>query len=388
MRPRPQILIADDNPENLEILQIRLAACGYDVVTAGDGREALRVAREALPDLILLDIMMPKMDGIEVCRTIRQDRAMPFVPIIMITAKSDPEDVVVGLEAGADEYLTKPVDQIALVARVKSMLRIKELHDKSQEQTLQLSDWNQRLEERVAEQSAELQRIGQLKRFFPPQLVDSIVSSGDQDLMKSHRREITAVFCDLQGFTSFAETAEPEDIIEVMREYHNAIGPLTFRYGATIEHFVGDGLTAYFNDPIPCPDPAARAVHMALAMHEEVGRLIEAWTGRGYDLGFKIGVALGYATLGQFGFEGQFHYGAIGSVLNLASRLCDRARHGETLITQRVYAEVEDLVEATPIGEVTLKGFRKPITALNAVRMRAVPHPGPDHPPGGRISPP
>ncbi len=385
MKTPPQILIADDNPEILDICRIRLAAHGYDILTASDGEEALTVAKENLPDLILLDIMMPELNGIEVCQRLRGDPALPFIPIILITAKSEPEDVVAGLEAGAEEYLTKPVDQTALVARAKSMLRIKELHDKSQEQsatleaqTTELAELNQDLEElnqdlekRVADQLVELERISHLKRFFSPQLAELIVSSGDNKFMESHRQEITVVFCDLRNFTEFSATAEPEEQLRVLREYHEVVGSLIFRYEATLEHFAGDGVMSFFNDPMPCPDPAASAVRMAIDMRDEVGGLLKKWGKRGFELGFGVGVALGYATLGQVGFEGQFHYMAIGSVANLASRLCDQAQNGQILITQRIYAEVEDLAQVEPIGELTFKGFHKPVPAFQVLGMNA-----------------
>ena len=377
MRTPPQILIVDDNPTNLDIFETRLATHGYDVITARDGEEGLAVARERQPDLILLDIMMPKMDGIEVCRRLKDDPSLPFMPIILVTAKAEAKDVVAGLEAGGDEYLTKPVDHSALVARVKSMLRIKALHDTTQEQAgrletqaAQLAEWNQTLEKRVAEQLEELDRVGQLKRFFSPQLAELIVSSGLESIVKSHRREITVVFCDLRNFTAFSETAEHEDVMRVLREYHEAIGPLIFRFEATLEHFAGDGVMAFFNDPVPCPDPAARAVRMAVAMRQEMDELLEVWRKRGYDLGLGIGIAMGYATLGQIGFEGLFHYGAIGSVLNLASRLCDSAESGQIFITKRIYAEVDDLVEVEAIGELDLKGFHRPVPALNLVGLK------------------
>ena len=377
MRTPPQILIVDDNSANLDIFETRLAAHGYDIITARDGAEGLAVAMERKPDLILLDIMMPKMDGIEVCRRLKGDPSLPFIPVILVTAKAEVEDVVAGLEAGGDEYLTKPVDQKALVARVKSMLRIKELHDTTQEQAerieadaARLAEWNESLQKQVAQQVAELDRVGQLKRFFSPQIADVIASSGSDDLMASHRREITVVFCDLRGFTPFAETAEHEDVMRVLGEYHEAVGPLIFRFEATLEHFAGDGLMAIFNDPVPCPDPAARAVRMALAMRVAVDGLVERWRKRGYDLGLGVGIAVGYATLGQIGFEGRFHYGAIGTVLNLASRLCDAAKAGQILLTQRVYADVEDLAEVEPIGDLELKGFARPVPTMNLLALK------------------
>ncbi len=377
MRVPPRILIADDQPMNVDILQTRLAVHGYELLTAADGEEALGVARAQLPDLILLDIMMPKMDGLEVCRLLKGDAALPFMPIIMVTAKADTKDIVAGLEAGADEYLTKPVDQAALVARVKSMLRIKALHDTVQEQAvrleaqaLQLADWNRTLEQRVAEQLAELERIGRLKRFFSPQLAELIVSTGEEKLLESHRREVTVVFCDLRGFTAFAETTEPEEVMEVLRDYHTALGELIFRYEGTLERFTGDGLMVFFNDPVPCPDPAARAVRMAVAMRQRVGELTETWRKRGHELDWGVGIAQGYATLGKIGFEGRFDYAAIGPVTNLAARLCGEAAGGQILISQRVYAAVEALAVADLVGDLSLKGFVKPVPAYNVWALK------------------
>ncbi len=378
MRDPARILIVDDTPTNVDSLARRLSAHGYEILTAGDGEEGLALAREQQPDLILLDIMMPKMDGIKVCQHVKGDASLPFIPIILVTAKSDSKDVVAGLEAGAEEYLIKPVEQTALVARVKSMLRIKELHDKSQEQAARLEaqaaelvDLNQGLEQRVAEQLTELEHVSQLKRFFSPQLAELIVSSGDDKFMKSHRQEITVVFCDLRNFTEFSSTAEPEEQLRVLREYHNAVGSLIFRFEATLEHFAGDGVMAFFNDPVPCPDPAARAIEMAIAMRGEVGELRKTWEKRGFELGFGVGIALGYATLGQVGFEGQFHYMAIGSVANLASRLCNQAKDGQILITQRVYADVEEMAEVEPVGEFKFKGIHKPVPAYQVLGMNA-----------------
>jgi len=377
VRNPARILIADDNPMNLDILQKRLAVHGYEILTAADGEEALAAAREAQPDLILLDIMMPKMDGLEVCRRLKGDPAFPFTPIVMVTAKADSKDVVAGLEQGADEYLTKPVDQAALVARVKSMLRIKAMHDTIQEQgtrleaqAAQLAGWNKTLEQRVTQQLAELERVGRLKRFLSPQLAEAIVSTGDEKILESHRREITVAFCDLRGFTAFSETAAPEEVMEVLRDYHAAMGELIFRFEGTLERFAGDGLMVFFNDPLPCPDPAARAVRMAVAMRERAGELGKAWRKRGHELDFGVGIANGYATLGKIGFEGRFDYGAIGPVTNLASRLCDEANGGQILISNRVFAGVEDLVEAEPAGELLLKGFHRPIAVFNVLHLK------------------
>jgi adenylate cyclase len=370
MREPPRLLIVDDQPMNVDILQTRLAVHGYDILTAYDGEEALAVAYAEQPDLILLDIMMPKMDGIEVCQRLKAESSLPFMPIIMVTAKADTSDVVAGLDAGADEYLTKPVDQTALVARVKSMLRIKALHDTVQEQAEQLADWNRTLEQRVQEQLTELERAGRLKRFFSPQLAELVVSSGGEQLLQSHRQEVTVVFCDLRGFTTFSEAAEPEEVMNVLREYHTALGTLIFRFEGTLERFTGDGLMVFFNDPLPCEDHAARGVRMAVAMRQEMGKLVETWRRRAYQLDFGVGIAQGYATLGMIGFEGRVDYAAVGPATNLASRLCDAARGGQILISQRVYAEVEELVEAESLGELALKGLRHPVPAYNVVRLR------------------
>lgn len=377
MRTIPWILIADDNPLNLDILQTRLAAHGYHIITAGDGEAALRLATEQHPDLILLDIMMPKVDGMEVCRRLKADISLPFIPIIMVTSKADSADIVAGLDAGADEYLTKPVDHAALVARVKSMLRIKGLHDTVQAQATrlelqasQLTEWNRTLELRVAEQLAELERASRLKRFLSPQLAELIVSSGDEKLLDSHRREITVVFSDLRGFTAFSETAEPEEVIGVLREYHGAMGELIFRSEGTLERFAGDGLMVFFNDPLPCPDPGPRAVRMAVAMRERVGELSRKWRKLGYQLELGVGIAMGYATLGKIGFEGRFDYGAIGSVTNLASRLCDEAAPDQILVSQKVYTEIEEMADVEPVGEIVLKGFSRPVAAYNIVRLK------------------
>jgi class 3 adenylate cyclase len=377
VRTPPLILIVDDNPANLEILQARLAVHHYEILTATDGEEALAITRERQPDLILLDMMMPRMDGLEVCRHLRGDPTLPFMPIIMVTAKVDSKDVVAGLEAGADEYLTKPVDHAALVARAKSMLRIKALHDtvleqavQLKEQSAQLAEWNRTLEQKVADQVAELERVGRLKRFLSPQLADLIISRGDEEFLESHRREITVVFCDLRGFTAFSEIGEPEEVMEVLREYHEAMGTLIFRFEGTLERFAGDGLMVFFNDPLPCPDAAGRAVKMAIGMRERVGELCVKWRKRGHLLDFGAGIAQGYATLGKIGFEGRLDYAAIGTVTNLASRLCDEAQPGQILISQRVYAAVEQMAEVEPGEELVLKGFRRSVTAYNVLCLK------------------
>ena len=371
MRSPPRILVVDDNAANVDILRTRLAAQAYDVVTATDGEDALRATAEHLPDLILLDIMMPRMDGVEVCRRLRADPALPFIPIILVSAKSDPTDVVQALEAGGDEYLTKPVDHASLVARVKSMLRIKALQDQVREQAAQLQDWNRTLERRVAEQVAETERLSRLKRFFSPNLAELIVAGGTDDPLRSHRRELTVVFIDLRGFTAFAETAEPEEVMGVLREYHAEMGQIILAHEGTLERFAGDGMMVFFNDPVPVRDPAMRAVRMALEMQARIADLAATWRRHGFDLGFGVGIAQGYATICAIGFEGRWDYGAIGTVTNLAARLCGEARPSQTLISQRVLGAVDDAVLVEPLGELALKGFLKPVPAFSLLGLRA-----------------
>jgi class 3 adenylate cyclase len=370
VRTPPRILIVDDTPANVHILKARLAANGYDIVTATDGEEALAVVREAQPDLILLDVMMPKLDGFEVCRRLRSDATIPFIPIIMVTAKSDPKDVVAGLDAGGDEYLSKPVDQAALVARVKSMLRIKSLHDTVQGLAEERAEWNRTLERRVAEQVGQIEQLGRLKRFFSPQLAELIVAGGADDPLKTHRREVTVVFLDLRGFTSFAETAEPEEVMGVLREYHAEMGKLIVEHEGTLERFTGDGMMIFFNDPVPVSDPAERAIRMALAMRDRVQHLATGWRKRGHDLALGVGIAQGYATIGAIGFEGRWDYGAIGTVTNLAARLCGEAKGGQILVSSRVAGILEELIELEEVGRLTLKGFLRQVPTFNALGLR------------------
>jgi adenylate cyclase len=373
----PLILIVDDNLTNLDILQTRLEAHDYKILTATDGEAGLAMAKEKKPDLILLDIMMPKMDGIEVCQHLRADSSLPFMPIIMVTAKADPKDVVAGLEAGGDEYLTKPVDHAALVARVKSMLRIKALHDtvleqsaKLEAQSAQLAEWNRTLEQQVAEQLAKLQRVEQLKRFLSPQLVDLITSSGEEGLLESHRREVTVVFIDLRGFTAFSDYAEPEEVVGLLRNYHTEMGKLIFHFDGTLEHFAGDGIMVFFNDPIPREDHTEKAVRMAMKMQARVGDLRHGWLKKGYDLDLGVGMAAGYATLGTIGFEGRMDYAAVGNVTILASRLSSEAVGGQILTDQKTLSKIEDLVETESVGELQLKGFGRPTAVFNVVKLK------------------
>jgi class 3 adenylate cyclase len=251
-------------------------------------------------------------------------------------------------------------------------LRIKQLHDTVQEQSKRLAaqaeelvQWNNTLQQRVNDQLAEIERMNRLKRFLSPQIAELVVSSGGEQLLESHRRQITALRCDLRGYTSFAEIAEPEEVIKVLREYHEALGRLIHKYEATLEHYAGDGVMVWFNDPLPCPDPCERAVRMAIEMRANVATLAAKWRRQGHDLGFGIGIAHGYATLGRIGFEGRFDYAAVGTVVNLAARLCDQAQNGQILLDPKVHAFVESITTTERAGELTLKGLHRPIAAFN-----------------------
>ncbi|RWO54623.1 MAG: adenylate/guanylate cyclase domain-containing response regulator [Mesorhizobium sp.] len=376
MHDPPRILAVDDTPENLEILRMRLEANGYEVATAADGEEGLAKARELTPDLILLDIMMPKLDGISVVRMLKHDQSLRSIPVILVTAKADTRDVVEGLDAGGDDYLTKPFEHRALLARVRSMLRQKALHDtvasqakRLEDQAAQLSDWNRSLEQTVAEQVTELERMARLRRFLPEQVADLIVAAGNGDaLLQSHRREVTVVFCDLRGFTAFAETAEPEEVMTVLAEYHSCLGEQIVRHEGTLERFVGDGIVVVFNDPLPCADHSERAVSMAAAMRDAIDGHSERWRKRDYLLGFGIGIARGHATIGRIGFDRRSDYAVIGTVSNHAARLCEAAKSRQILVSQRVLGAVEALVESVLVGDLTLKGFRRPMPAYEIVR--------------------
>ena len=371
MKTPAKILVVDDTPKNFKLLADILTVKGYTVVTAASGAEALRQVEAEKPDLVLLDVVMPEMSGYEVCRKIRENPAVQILPVVMVTALDPSEERIKGLDAGADDFLTKPINQAELLARVKSLLRIKELYDTVQAQSAQLAGWNKTLEHRVEEQVAQLERLGRLKRFFSPQLAEMIIAGGADDPLKTHRREITVVFLDLRGFTAFAETSEPEEVMGVLREYHAGMGKLILDHEGTLERFTGDGMMIFFNDPLPVPNPAERAIRMALAMRQRVAELTVKWRKLGYDLDFGVGIAQGYATIGAIGFEGRLDYGAIGTVTNLASRLCGEAKPGQILTSKRLLATMEDLAEAESVGELALKGFHRPLTAYNIVGLKS-----------------
>ena len=369
MSERPRVLVVDDTPNNVKLLGDLLAARGYEVSTAASGAEALEQLGKERIDLVLLDVVMPEMSGYQVCRQIRENEATRLLPVIMVTALDPQEERVKGIEAGADDFLAKPINSAELLARVRSLLRIRELHETCRAQAEELAEWNQTLERRVREQVAELQRLEGLKRFFSPQIAE-ILSGQGMGSLEPHRRRVTVVFLDLREFTSFAEIAEPEEMMEVLRQYHAEMGRLVMEHDGTLERFTGDGMMIVFNDPVEVPDPEARAVRMAVAMREAVDRLRVGWARLGYELDNGVGITTGFATLGLIGFEGRWDYSAIGSVTNQAARLCEAAKGGQILVSDRLLALVDDLVESEPIGELSLKGVQRPIKTHNILRLQ------------------
>jgi adenylate cyclase len=364
------VLVVDDDAINRSILARGLELDGHRVSAAENGRQALDLLHAQPFDVVLLDVLMPELDGYDTLARIVDDEKLRHIPVIMVSALEEVESVARCLEMGAQDYLSKPFNPVLLRARINGCLMRKRLDDTIRAHAEELAEWNRTLNARVDEQVEEIERMSRLRRFLSPQIADAILATGADSVLESHRSEITAVFCDLRGFTRFAEVIEPEDVMRVLRQYHSAMGEIIFEYGATLEHFEGDGMMLFFNDPIPAADHTHRAVRMAVAMRDRAAELAAAWRRHGYDLGFGVGVARGYATLGRIGFEGRFDYGAVGSVVNMASRLGNAAAAGQILISLRVFAEVEDVVDAEPAGELELKGFHGPQKVFNLIAVK------------------
>ena len=364
MTEAAKVLVVDDTPHNVKLLADLLAVKGYGVTTAVNGEEALAKVAADPPDLVLLDVMMPGLSGYDVCRKLRAEPCTALLPVVLVTSLDPQAERVKGIEAGADDFLPKPINQAELFARVRSLLRIKSLQDEVRRQAAALAEWNQKLEERVAAQVRELAVMGELKRFFSPAVADAILSSGGKSILSPHRREICYVFVDLRGFTAFTDGAEPEEVESVLKAYHAAMGALIAEHGGTVDRFAGDGILIFFNDPLPVPDAARRATGMALAMQDRFRALKAQWAKLGYELDLGIGIAQGFATLGAFGYEGRVDYTAIGTVVNLAQRLCNKASAGEVLIDRKVRAALDDAARVDTLTPLNLKGYSHPVQAF------------------------
>ena len=334
-----RILVVDDTPQNVKLFSDLLGAKGYEVDSAASGEEALAKIAAAAPDLVLLDVMMPGMSGYEVCRRIRENPATALLPVVMATSLDPNEERVKGIEAGADDFLSKPVNRPELFARVRSLLRIKAMQD---------------------------ERLSRLKSFFSPQLANMLAAGSGDELLKTHRREITVQFFDLRGFTAFTDNAEPEEVMELLRGFHGTLGKLVLEQQGTIERFAGDAVMVFYNDPLPVERPAEHAVQAALAMLQAFEAIVAYWKKRaGLEIGLGIGIAQGFATLGAIGFEGRWDYAAIGKVTNLAARLCAEAKSGQVLADGKTATALEGVFDFDALGPLSLKGFAHPVPAFS-----------------------
>ena len=355
------VLVVDDDPLNRTMLAMSIGTLGHQVVEAGNGLEAIVALESHEIDVVLTDIEMPEMDGYGLLTHRAGDDRLKAIPFIVISGVDEMDSIVACIKLGAEDYLPKPFDPVLLHARLGACLDKKQMTD-------ELRQWNLHLAERVDEKVREVERLNTLRRFVTPQLAEVLMAGGD-DILRSHRREITVLFCDLRGFTTFSETAEPEEVMAVLKEFHDAVGPMIFEFEGTITQFTGDGMLVIFNDPIELDDPAWSAVQLAVAMRDRTAELSEQWRRRGHDLTLGIGIAVGYATCGEIGFEGRTEYTAIGTVVNLSARVCGIASGGQILVTNRVNSAVEGRVEAHHLGDLEFKGISRPVPTYEVVRL-------------------
>ncbi len=361
MMDAPTALVVDDSRVNRLVLVRQLATLGLEALEAENGVEALDLLRAhaGVIDLVLLDVIMPELDGYETLAAMKGDEAIRHIPVIIVSGVEELESVVRCIELGATDYLTKPINPRILGARISASLNAKKLRDME----LEFMERQRMLTETIERQKAEL------TRFLSPQVAALVSSDEGEQLLAGHRRQITVAFCDLRGFTAFAEQADPEELLGVLGQYHRMMGAAITEHGGTLEHFAGDGVMIFFNDPVVQPDHVERAVRMAIDMRDRFAELNDGWRKRGYELGFGVGIAVGYATLGRIGFEGRYDYGAIGNVVILASRLSGQAGANQILLSQRAHAMVERVVEVESVGELTLKGISRPVAASNVVAV-------------------
>jgi class 3 adenylate cyclase len=351
---RGRVLVVDDSRMHRMTLRKLLEQLGHEVLEAEDGRDALdRLGKDDGVDLVLLDLVMPVLDGFETLAAIRADPGLARIPVIVVSGLDDLDGIVRCIQMGAVDYLPRPIKPAILEARVGACLADKRLRDE-----------NARLLQTVQRQREEL------ARFLSPQVAALVSTPDGERLLAGHRRAVTAVFCDLRGYTAFAETAEPEELLDVLREYHAAMGARIIEHEGTLEHFAGDGLHIWFNDPVEQPDHALRAVRMAVAMRDDVAGLAAGWARRGYALGFGVGISTGFATAGRIGYEGRHDYAAIGNAVVIAARLSGKAVNGQILVSQRTHAALGEEVEADAIEGLELKGVSHPVTAWSVTGLR------------------
>ena len=354
-------LIVDDSRVNRIVLTRLLQTIGLEVDEVENGLEALARlgARPQEFDVVLLDVLMPEMDGYETLAAIKADETIRHIPVIVVSGVEEIDSAVRCIELGATDYLVKPIEPKVLGARINASLAAKRVHDLEIEY----------LEKQTALTATIERQRAELSRFVSPQIAELVSSPDGEHLLAGHRRQITAVFCDLRGFTTFAEQADPEELLGVLGTYHAMIGNAIAEHGGTLEHFAGDGVMSFFNDPSPQPDHVERAVRMASVIRSRFRPLAEEWQRSGYELGLGIGIAVGYATMGRIGFEGRYDYGAIGNVVILASRLSSQAAPDQILMSQRAHAMVEGLVDVESVGDLSLKGFSRPVPATNVLAV-------------------
>jgi class 3 adenylate cyclase len=359
----PVALIVDDSAVNRMLLARHLGSMGIAAREAGDGKAALAALQTSSEDVavVLLDVMMPEMDGYETLAAIKSDESLRQLPVIMISGIDELATVARCIELGAADFLAKPFDPVILAARVRASLADKRLRDAEAAHAAAQAELLGTIERQKSE----------LARFLSPQVAALISSPEGEQMLAGHRREATAVFCDLRGFTAFSDSAEPEEVLGLLREYHAMMGASINEHGGTLEHFAGDGMMVFFNDPVLQPDHVARAVRMAVAMRDRFAPLAAKWSKLGFELGLGIGIATGYATLGRIGFEGRYDYGMVGTAVIVASRLSSAAEGGQILLNPRAHAAVEVIVFVEPVGELQLKGFARPIPAVNVVGYRS-----------------
>jgi class 3 adenylate cyclase len=356
------VLVVDDDPLNRAMLAMSLGTLGHQVVEAGNGREAIDALAANSVDVVLTDIEMPEMDGYGLLEHRSGDDRLRAIPFIVISGVDEMASIIRCIGLGAEDYLPKPFDPVLLHARLGASLDRKRMTD-------ELQQLNEHLAERVDEKVAEVERLNSLRRFVSPQLAEALAAGGDE-ILASHRREITAFFCDLRGFTAFSETAEPEEVMDVLHEFHHAVGPMIFDHDGTIAQFTGDGMLVFFNDPVRLDDPAWNAVQLAVAMRDRTAELSAEWKRRGHELALGIGIAVGYATCGEIGFDGRTEYTAIGTVVNLSARVCGIAAGGQILVTNKVLTAVDDRVESIPMGDVEFKGLSRPVPVVEITALR------------------